>query len=204
MNHRAVGGRDCQKWARDQGTRGSMEGWAGWAWIGLDGRMGWRPEKAVEITERDGGQIGRSDRWRIVFGLVVSRSRLESSLRIPGQRREGGGPRPAAGRAKRGDERKHTAAEPRSRCGIEFEKGGTEWRDSGGRGHGCRWACVLSCCRFRRTLELCAERINAHRCRDPERQARVPPAVLGLPYTFLGGSCTAQVRCGLTCLTCLT
>lgn len=94
MNHRAAGGRDCQGRAGDperpgdQGTRGPRRRWMGW--------MGWRagsvdglaPGEAVEITE-SAGEIGRSDRWRTAFCLAVSRSRLESSLRIPGQRRGG-------------------------------------------------------------------------------------------------------------------
>lgn len=124
----------------------------------MDGMDGLAPGEAVEITE-SAGEIGRSDRWRTALCLAVSRARLESSLRNPGQRRGGASFQRRAGqdrdrRGAGGRGRRKRAAEPRSQCGIEFEKEGRNGEIVEAEAMKAGGPARVSSCRFRRTLEL--------------------------------------------------
>lgn len=108
MNHRAAGGRDCQGRAGDQGNQGTKTAMDG---CGMDGLAGWKCERVG--AGRGGGDYGECwGDWEVrsmAYCLVVSRSRLESSLRIPGQRR-GRPPLPVPGRAGQRQEKEERGA----------------------------------------------------------------------------------------------
>lgn len=147
--------------------------------MGMDGLAGWKRERVG--AGRGGGDYGEClGDWEVrsmaycSSCLVVSRSRLESSLRIPGQRR-GGDPFQLQagqdGRKVRGEAER--PAEPRSQCGIEFEKSraGMErmWRPRPSRLGGPARVSVLSSLSHSAIAE-CARRDKSSKCRDPERR----------------------------------
>lgn len=165
MNHRAAGGRDCQGRAGDQGNQGTKTAMDG---CGMDGLAGWKCERVG--AGRGGGDYGECwGDWEVrsmAYCQVVSRSRLESSLRIPGQRR--GRPpfqfQAGQGRGRRRRETQESSGAPIAMWNrVRKRRAGMErlWRprpmNTGGPAR-------VSSCRFRRTEELLCVCVCRDKC----------------------------------------
>lgn len=170
MNHRRPGVEIVREGQGTRETRGPRRRWMDVGW------MGWRAGSVNGLAPGEAVEIDYGECWgdwevrSMAYCLVVSRSRLESSLRIPGQRRG----RPpfhfqyqagqVRGRRRRREARESSGAPIAMWNRVRKRRAGMErlWRprpmNTGGPAR-------VSSCRFRRTEELlcvcvCAE-INA-------------------------------------------
>lgn len=153
---------------------------------------GLAPGEAVEITE-SAGEIGRSDRWRTALCLALSRARLESSLRIPGQRR-GWGPFQLQAGQGRGRRRrsKESSGAPITMWNRVSKKEGRNGETVEAEAMNGGGPARASSCRFRRTRELLCARAEI-KCLDAGTLSEEGGSTggPGLAWTFLKGTGTA-------------